>query len=172
MTRLKEIQNNKGFTLIEILLYVAISSSVLFIAFVFMFTLIDSREKNQIIAEVEQQGLFAMSNIGESIQKADSVIIPLPGSFSSGLSLAMSGAGENPTLFSQDVYNITVQEGSGSPISLTNQNVRVDFLYFENVSRSNTEGLIKVVFTLSYHNPHGPRQFDFTKTFQSSFSLK
>ena len=59
-----------GFTLVELLLYVGISSAILLASSLFLATLLESRIKNQTIAEVEQQGLAVMQIITQDIRNA------------------------------------------------------------------------------------------------------
>ena len=56
-------KNNRGFTLIELLLYITISSVMLLAISVFLSALLQSKVKNQTIAEVEGQGIQVMQMI-------------------------------------------------------------------------------------------------------------
>src|SRR3990167_11517142 len=82
-----KLQANSGFTLIELLLYVAISSVMLLITSLFLQTLLQSRIKNQTIAEVEQQGLAVMQLITQAARNADSINSPATGASAVSLSL-------------------------------------------------------------------------------------
>ena len=66
----------KGFTLIELLLYIAIASIIVFTtASLLRFTL-ESRVKNQTIAEVEQEGIQVMQLITQTIRNATAISSP------------------------------------------------------------------------------------------------
>ena len=66
----KKYVSQTGFTLIEVLLYVGIFSILLISTSVFVATLLESRIKNQTIAEVEQQGLQVMQIITQTVRNA------------------------------------------------------------------------------------------------------
>src|SRR3989338_6871109 len=75
--QMSDVQSkSNGFTLIELLLYVGIASIILLVTSLFLSTLLQSRIKNQTIAEVEQQGLAVMQLITQTARNADSVNSP------------------------------------------------------------------------------------------------
>lgn len=97
---------SSGFTLIELLLYVTITSMMLSGISFFLSTLLESRVKNQTIAEVEQQGLQVMQTITKAARGAGSVTSPALGASSTSLT------------FGTAVPNST-QSGSGPSIVVT-----------------------------------------------------
>lgn len=80
-------QNKRGFTFIELFLYVRIAGVMLCMLFVFLSHMLQARVKSAAIAEVEQQGLFVMHTLTQSIRNAEAVISPLPGGSAAVLSL-------------------------------------------------------------------------------------
>src|SRR3989338_5710404 len=94
-----KLQTKSGFTLIELLLYVAISSVMLLITSLFLQTLLQSRIKNQTIAEVEQQGLHIMQLITQTVRNAEAITAPAPSASAASLTLDVIPAANDPTVF-------------------------------------------------------------------------
>jgi Tfp pilus assembly protein PilW len=161
-----------GFTLIELLLYVGISSIILLITSLFLFTLLQSRIKNQTIAEVEQQGLQVLQIITQTARNAEAITSPLPGVSAASLTLDVITAASDPTIFDLSSGAIRIQEGAGAAVPLTNSRVTASALNFQNLSRASTPGTIRISFTLTHVNPEGRNEYSFTKTFYASASLR
>lgn len=162
----------KGFTLIELLLYISLASIILIITSLFLSTLLESRIKNQSIAEVEQQGAQVMHLITQTLRNAEAVNSPLPGANSSTLSIDVINAASDPTIFDLSTDAIRITEGAEAAISLTNNLVTASNLDFTNLSRSGTPGAVHITFTLTHVNPSGRNEFAFSRTFYGSASLR
>lgn len=162
----------KGFTLIELLLYVSISSAMLLVISLFLNTLIESRVKNQTIIEVEQQGTQVMYSILQSIRNADSINSPSEGNETNTISLEMESPSLSPTIFEIQSGKIVIEVDNDPAIDITNSNVVAADLNFHNTSKNETPGSIKVEFTLSYDNQTGRNEYEFSKTFTGSASLR
>ena len=169
---MKNFQTQKGFTLIELLLYVGIASSILLVSTLFLQTLLESRVKNQTIAEVEQQGLQVIQIITQTIRNAETITSPTIGSSAASLTLDVIAASDDPTVFDLLGGAIRITEGVGSPIVLTNSRVTASALNFQNLSRADTPGIVRISFTLTHVNPAGRQEYDFEKTFYASASLR
>lgn len=90
---------SQGFTLLELLLYIAIVGSLLIAITGFYAMVAESRIKNQTISEVNQQGAAVMETITQAIRNANTITSPAVGASGSTLNLAMPTAGGNPTIF-------------------------------------------------------------------------
>lgn len=106
------ISRQKGFTMIELTLYVSLMSMFLLALVLFLTAIFEAREKQQIMAEVEQQGIQIMQTITYTLVRADAVTIPAVGEDASSLTLAMYETAENPTIFSLNDSVLTVSIGS------------------------------------------------------------
>ncbi len=164
--------NRRGFTLIELLLYVSISAVLLLVISVFLSSLLQSRIKNQTIAEVEQQGLQVMQLITQTARNADNINSPSQGGSASSISLHFLDLSKDPTIFDNNNGIIRIKEGGGAAINLTNNRVTVSSLSFQNLSRNNTPGIIRISFILSHVNPAGRNEYEYSKIFISSASLR
>lgn len=166
------LQTNKGFTLIELLLYVAISSVMLLVISFFLQTLLESRIKNQTIAEVEQQGLQVLQIIMQTARNAEAVTLPAQGASASSLILDVLTGASDPTVFDLSGGIIRIAEGTSSSVALTNSRVTASALIFQNLSRAGTPGTIRVQFTLTHINPENRNEYNFSKTFTVSVTLR
>lgn len=161
-----------GFTLLELLLYIGIASAILLSSSLFLFVLLESRVKHQTIAEVEQQGAQVMHVITQAVRNAESVDGLDPGENDNELELAMANPALDPTLFDLNNGTFRVQEGNESTVTLTNARVTVSDLTFQNLSRDETAGIIRIQFTVSHKNPSGRNEYQFQKTFIGSATLR
>ncbi len=165
--------HQQGFTLIELLLYVGTASIMLLVTSLFLSTLLQSRIKNQTIAEVEQQGLQVMQLITQTARNAEAITDPAVGEIASELTLTIVDASKNPTHFELSGNGvILVNEGAGAQISLTNSRITASGLLFSNLSRASTPGTIRIQFTLTHANPAGRNEYNFSKIFIGSATLR
>lgn len=77
---------------------------------VFLSTLLESRIKNQTIAEVEQQGIQVMQIMSQTIRNSNSVTLPTIGTNGSSLTLTVPVGSKNPTVFDLASGVIRIQE--------------------------------------------------------------
>jgi len=162
----------KSFTLIELLLYVSIIWTVILSMAGFLFLLMQSRVKNQTIAEIEQQGIQVVQIITQVGRNAEAINSPSQGTSASSLSFDVVAAANDPTVFDLSTGTIRITEGTGSPVSLTNSRITASDLTFQNLSHPSTPGTIRIQFTLTYNNPSGRNEYNYNKTFYGTASLR
>lgn len=160
-----------GYTLIELLLYVAMVGTLLTSVTYFFGLSVDARVKNQSIAEVNDQGVATMSYITQTIRNATSVTSPAAAGSGASLTLVVPTGSLSPTVFNLNGTTLQVTEGVGSPVALTSDDVQVTNLTFKNLTRSGTNGNVQVSFTLSRTNPSGRNTYEYQKTFISSAEI-
>ncbi len=139
--------SHAGFTLIELLLYVSIIGAMILSVSGFLFLIMQSRVKNQTIAEVEQQGVSVIQLVTQTGRNAADTNFTTAFDLSGGV-------------LRQD------------SIALTNSRVVASNLTFTNLSRVGTPGTIRIQFTLSHVNPAGRNEYDYSKTFYATASLR
>lgn len=162
----------RGFTLIELLLYTAIASVMLLVVSAFLSLLLQSRIKNQTIAEVEQQGLQVMETIGQTLRNAETINAPAQGISAPALSVQGIVPANNPTVFNLAIGVIRITEGAGAPVALTNARVIASNIIFQNLTITGTPGTVRIQFTLTHANPSGRNEYLFAKTFIGSATLR
>ena len=138
---------NKGFTLIELLLYVSIIGAMILSISGFLSLLMQSLVKNQTISEVEQQGVQVMQIITQTGRNATDI------NFTTAFDLSAG----------------TIRQNS---IALTNSRVVASSLTFTNLSRTGTPGAMRIQFTLAHVNPSGRNEYDYSKTFYATSTLR
>jgi len=166
------LSTKRGFTLIELLLYISISGVIFLTGSILLFLILQSRVKNQTVAEVEQQGIQVLQLISQAIRNAENINSPLAGSSSSSISIDVISAPNDPTIFDLSTGVVRITEGAGSPISITSTSVVASDLTFENLSRTDTPGVIRIQFTLARTVLTGRNEYDYSKTFYGSASLR
>lgn len=130
-----------GFTLVELLLYVAIVGTLLITITGFFALTASSRIKNQSISEVNQQGAAIMETITQAIRNASAITAPSIGSTGTSLNLVMPTAGINPTIFDMSGGTIMGYNVDGDSTDTSNSN-------FMNATRftANATGTISTLF--------------------------
>jgi len=162
----------KGFTLIEMLLYLSILSIIVIAMSSFLFLSYNSRIKATVIAEIEQQGNQTMSLITQNIRNAQSITSPSPGTASSSLTLTEYSAGVSPTIIAQSVNKLQMTEGVNPVVDITSNRVIISGLTFQNLTRASSPGTIRIQFTLNYLNPDNLSEYTYSKIFTSTASLR
>ncbi|MDI6820870.1 MAG: hypothetical protein QMD65_01690 [Patescibacteria group bacterium] len=94
------LENKRGFTLFEALLYLSLTAILFFTTSIFLSNLWQSRVRNEAISEVEQQGSIAMHKITQTVRNALNINLPTISTMTSVLSLTTVSSSLNPTIFS------------------------------------------------------------------------
>lgn len=157
---------NKGFTLIELIIYIGIVTAILLVIFNFAWEVIYGNIKSQAIREVQQNARFSMEIIARTIKEAKAINSPNLGSSANSLSLEMTDSNLNPTVFDVSDNKLRIAQGANNPYELTNDRVIVSNLLFANLSYENTPGTIKIEISINHVNPTGRSEY------QASFGLK
>lgn len=164
-----------SFTLIEMILYIGMSAIIIVALLRVMITITTTREKAQTVSSVQQELRFVMDRITASARNAVDINIAGStfGSDNGVLSLSMSGASLNPTVFTLTANRITVKEGLAAAQSLTSSGVLIDRLRFANLSANGTNGTVKVTIhgTDAVAGSADPTYTD-TFTLETSVSLR
>jgi Tfp pilus assembly protein PilW len=162
---------NKSFTLIELLIYIAIISLVLVSITGFFWNIVLGNIKENAYQEVQQNSRFALTKITQQIKKAIGINNPLPGTSASSLSLIMQDSNLNPTIFDVSEGKLRIIQGASAPIELTTDQIRVSNLQFTNLSYLNTPGTLRVEMTLENLNPSGKTEYQASLDLKTSVSL-
>ncbi|MFA6354852.1 MAG: type II secretion system protein [Candidatus Paceibacterota bacterium] len=165
-------KNKKGFTLVEILIYVVIFSILVTAMVSFGSSMTSARLKNQMTLEVNDQGAKVMKIIVDAIQNAHSVNSPTIASSASSLSVVTEIPSTSPTVFYESSGILYTTEGGMQPIALTNNKVVVSNLLFSNFSHPDTPDIIKVSFTLGNNTEGNSLGGMYSFSFNGSASLR
>jgi len=162
---------NRGFSIVEVLVYLLIASVLLSMVLALYFGLAHARMRQQSVAEVETQGLLLMHTILQSVRNAHSITAPAAASSASALTLDPYATSTKPLVFTISNGVVYASEGVSAPVALTNSQIVVSGLTFQNVSRPGTKGSLKVQFTAS-HASTTRYSSQYEKTFYGSGTVR
>ena len=164
---------SSGFTLVELILYIAIVS--IFLTGVIMFTwdIIYGRVKSYVQEEVNQNLRYAAKRITYEIRNASAVNLPVT---VTSISLASGNAARNPTTIDISGGRLRIGYGNSgpcpitSPCFLTSNKVDVTNLTFINLSSGSDS--INIKFSLTLGSVGQRREFQKSGTYESSVELR
>lgn len=131
---------NRGFTLLEIILYMALVSAMMASLLSFAWNIIGGSVKSTTQQEVYSQARYVSERIKLEIRNASSVNIAGStfGASPGILSLAEIGPAndpvKDPTIVTLSGGKITIKQGAGSSVALNSSNTSVESLIFTNYS--------------------------------------
>lgn len=157
----------RGISLVETIVYVAIFSLFVVGLAQFSTTLTQTRLHTQGVLEVNNQGSQAIRLITQTLHNANSVNSPNVGNSASALNVTLESVPGN-TIFYENGGVLYINEGPGAQIKLTNNKVVVSNLTFSNLSRPSTPNIIKISFTLTSADARDP----YSVTFDGSGALR
>ncbi len=162
----------KGFTLLELLLYVTLTGILLTSVSLTYYVTLRSRVKNETVSDVDSVGRTTLERIGSAIRNANGITAPAIGGSQSTLTLSVPDSAKNPTIFSLSNGVLMVQEGAGAAIPLTPSRITISALTFANYGRSGTEGIISTQFTIARNNASARNEYQYSKTFSGSAGIR
>ncbi len=149
-----KIKFKRGFSLVELLIYIAILSGILIVASNMFISLSKGQAQSQAKSDVDSSIRFVTELIRQDIKNASSVSTPSSGSSSSTLVLVRGGVTITYDLLSGVLRR---KEGAGSALNITSNNILVgtpSFTRLENtnVVFGNTNISILVNIPFSYNS--------------------
>lgn len=140
------LKNNEGFSLIETLIYVAISSTLLMVVVGFSREILKVRNKVTIESKVEQNARFAMAKMISEIRFAEDITVIDQNT----LSLTVTEAGRNPVLFDLADGVLHMKEGANDPVDLTGNDVKVGEVLFDDRTTPNSADIVKITLLITH----------------------
>ncbi len=174
-------KRHRGFTLIEVLIYLAIVSGVMIAATTFAWNVIGGKTKSQATQEVEANGRFIMNHLTKEIRLAEAVNpsstldvnLALPQSAGDILSLSMQNGSDDPTII--DVSNgvVRLKESTRGPYALSSNQVVIKDLTFKNLSSADGKSLhLGINLIVEHLNPDQREEYTATSTLTTSVELR
>lgn len=161
----------KGFTLLELLLYMGLVAVLSLIVGSSFIALNQGRLRAESRAEVNSTLRFVFERIKQDLRDAQFIYTPVSGASSSSLSLAI-----NSQIITYDVSANRVRRAvdSGTPVELTPSTVNITSFSFENYQNVNIP-LLRVaasirVLMVGTYNTTDPNK-TYTQTRQATFSI-
>jgi len=149
---------SKGFTLVELLIYIAIFSifSIFLVSILSTFTRVQVRQMS--VNEVNHQINFVSSIIQEMVKNSSLINMP-DGVVTSSINLRMASSSLDPTIIYASGTAIYMLQGNNSPVMLTDSNVNVSNFSAIKYPSGGGSYIIQVNLSLSYNNPNPASQF-------------
>lgn len=169
-------QKNSGYTIIEMLLYIAIFSLIIGSILSVAMSIANQRIQNQVTQEVDYQGNLAITNITQNLRNASTINTPTSGNTLASLSFNTTNSASNPSVYDavsdQNVNKLRFKAGSAASVYLTSSRVTMSNLSFSNRAITGGRDSIYISFTLTYHNPANKPQLDYQKNFYGVTTLR
>lgn len=147
----------KGFTLIETIIYTGLISVVFTMALFAVFFLIETKDRAAARIEVEEETRFLMGKIAWMLSAATAINAPQPNATSTSLSVSRTGVPANPVMLDLVSDAVRIRYGTGDPVQLNGESVRIRNLVFEHVSGAGTPS-VKIVLGVEFR-PRGQYLF-------------
>ncbi len=168
------LTNKKGFTLIETVIYVAITAGLLVALTSFILTISGSRNKSFSQQEVNANVRLALSIISHKIKSANGINFATStfGVHPGVLSLSMASSTLNPTVFSLDGNGrLILTEGVGASKFITSPQIKITNLVFSNLTSDGSHGNIGINLDFSYVSSSNSG-FNFVSSLQTAVSSR
>lgn len=163
----------KGFSLMEIIIYIALVSTILTSVTYFAWDIIYGDIKTYVKREVQQNARFSLEKMAFEIRQANSII------FIDDKTLVLDSDPEDVTFYFDDVNKkITMQIGSDSPEDITSDEVEVTNGFF--YDRSYTYGgatepateNVKIEMSVNYYNPEDLLEWLAEEQYETTIELQ
>jgi len=163
-----------GFTLTEILVYLAVAFIVIAVIVAFIFWLTDLNNRNKISRETLNCAKRAMEIMSQEIKDAKSVYTPTTSDSQLSLETAKYlPVGESSTYI--DFYlcdsRLCLKKESQDSIALTPENMEITALNFTHIVSGETSS-IKIDLIIEYENPSNRPEYNFSSSLSSTVSLR
>lgn len=147
----RSVHAKKGFTLIEIILYVAVFAIVAALMVVILTTALQVGSRESSSAEVSAQLHFATQTIQRLVRSSSNIDIQA-GVPTSVLRLRMPDPNQDPTVISLSGTAILMKQGSSPTSSITTSRVVVDALSFEKITQYPGHDTVSIDLTVRSNN--------------------
>lgn len=174
-------REQQGFTLIEILLYIAIVSGFLVAASTFTWNIINSKTKAQALQEVEMNGKIILEHLTQAIRSARDIDalslldanLANPGNAGEMLSLDIRNAVDDPIEI--DVLNgvMRYRQGATGPLAISSNLVTITDLTFTDYQLpSGKSQNLGITLTIEYINPENKVERDASVTYTTTVEIR
>ena len=170
----KQQANEKGFTLMEILVYIGIFTIVMTYIIGFSLEIVRNRIKNEAMQAVEENARFALGRMVQELKEASSVNTGASvfGVHPGVLTLVMPQAWKNPTVYDVVGGKLRLTYGTNDPVFVTSENLNVKKLKFYNYSVPGYPQNIKIDLTLEYINPEHSAEYSAETSMTTTVTLR
>lgn len=133
---IKQFNNNRGFTFIELILYVAILTIVLSALVPFAWNAVETGVKSAVQQEVNSNARYVSERIKYEIRNATGINYLVGSTI---LSLATATPATNPTLIYSSGGNMFIKQGTADPVSIISAKTVINSLIFTNFTSGDSK---------------------------------
>lgn len=168
----KIIIDNKGFTLIETLIYIALIGATLSSFISFGMSIASLRNKTHSMDEVVSNSRLAMDTIVRKIREAKTVQSPAKGASATSLVLEMPDS--SILTFAPDAGTgaLTMTDGVGTGSLAASGMVIFPVLNFTNLGDASGKDNVKIEMTARYKNDGGSNDMDYSVDLETAVNAK
>ena len=171
------MKSSAGFTLVEMLIYLAIIGTISAGFIRYSVSITDSQGKTYVAQEVQANVRTAFNVMSAHIKAANGINTGAStfGSDPGVLSLSMDDSSKSPTIINltADDGVLQVKEGSSTAVPITSDEVQITNLVFTNLSQSGERAHVRIQMTIAINNDGvESRIYTYSKTLQTSVSTR
>jgi prepilin-type N-terminal cleavage/methylation domain-containing protein len=159
VNKMKCHKKQNGFTLIEVLIYIALFSMLVGGVLVSVYTMLESSGRDTTQTELLEEGNFLLDKIGWVMSDVQTIASPAQNATGTTLSITPWDVSVgNPIVVHFTTQNMTIKEGVNSAQQLNNTNVwlsNASFTHTYNAGQGAVPESITVTFTLNTRTPEG-----------------
>lgn len=161
------MNSRKGYTLVELLIFLAISSVAL-VAFVGILVIVVQLQVRQTsTGSVQQESTALLQQMQYYVQNSSLVDMPINAVGTSTLRLRMASSSVDPTTITLVNGMVYLQQGSATATPLTSSRVTVSNLLFVRHANPPSHDTVSISFTTTYNAPANTEQF-FAQSFRTA----
>lgn len=165
----------KGFSLVEMLVYIALIMIVASVMMKYVVSLSQIRAKAEAIQETEYQAKVIIDTLDQAFRNAE-VVLTGSSVFDSDpgtLALDMVDVAVDPTVFSLTTDNgqLQMNEAGGGETVLTSSDILITDFTVIDLTSSEDVAVIMIQFTLQYNSP-STFVYQYEQSFQTTFSVQ
>lgn len=138
----EKFKSSKGFTIVELIMYMAIFSILLVITVQMLTSIFDIHSESSATSAVSQDGRFILNRFAYDILRSDSTLVSNP----TTLVLTQEGISKTYTLSSGNIN--LIDSGLGSTDRLNSYGTSVTSLTFTQIGSASGSSTIRLNFTL------------------------
>jgi len=167
----KNLQHNRGFTLIETLVYIALIVMIVTSVVGYSLSLGESRAKNYVVQNVQANSRTVLSVLSEKIRMSASVSTPTAGASSNQLILTMPNSAPN-VIFSLSGGRIVMSVVGSPDVYLTDSRTTVSDLIFTNNSLAGQRGSVSIAAAVSYNGAAGDTGYTYSQQLRTAVTRR
>ncbi len=161
---------DRGFSLIEILIYIAIIGLMIGAFASFVLAVNNSRSKNYVVSEVQANTRVVLDILSQKIHSADTVLTPSAGNSAGSLVLDMPDPEPDLTFQVQNGV-LSLKPQGGGATNITGKAVNVSYLNFTNLAGLGEKDNIRIQMTIEFRNPES-KEYEYSQTIETAVSRR